>query len=160
MTQEPMTVESVDLQRYAGRWFEIARLPMRYEDPTASEVTADYALNDDGTVQVVNRCINEDGEWETSQGQAEAVDDTHAKLKVTFMPSGLRWIPFTDGDYWIIGLDADYQTALVGAPNRKYLWLLHRNPRMTEEAKRLWLAKAQAQGYDLSELIYTPQTQA
>lgn len=152
------TVPSVDLPRYAGLWYEIARLPIRQEDRDASDVTAHYALQDNGKVRVVNRCINGEGKPEEAEGEATPVDDSNAKLEVSFLPAGLRWVPFARGDYWILRLDADYATALVGTPDRKYLWLLSRRPVMNEMARRDWLAFAEAHGFDLGEVIHTPQT--
>jgi len=154
---EPSTVASVDLSRYDGRWYEIARLPLRQEDRHARNVTADYTLQDDGTVRVVNRCLNDEGQPEEAVAEATAIDDSHARLKVSFLPEGLRWIPFTKGDYWILRLDAGYTTALVGTPDRAHLWLLSREPVMDDAAKREWLGFAAAQGFDLAPLIHTPQ---
>lgn len=158
MTKDLHTVAHVDLGRYLGNWYEIARKPMRYEDDTATDITATYSLNEDGSVHVLNACINKEGEAEQSDGQAKPVDDSNARLEVTFLPQGLRWIPFTKGDYWIMRLDENYHTALVGNPERKYLWLLHRNPQMDEDARAEWLGYAQAQGYDIRDIIHPIQS--
>lgn len=158
MTHAPATVPHVDLQRYLGTWYEIARKPMRHEDKTARDITATYSLDDSGAVRVVNACINEAGKVEVAEGQAKPTDATNSKLEVTFLPEGLRWIPFTKGDYWILRLDADYQTALVGDPERKYLWLLHRQPHMDASVQAMWLEAARAQGYVLDDLIHPQQS--
>lgn len=158
MSNEPITVPSVDLNRYLGTWFEIARKPMRHEDEHSSDVTAHYSLNEDGSVRVLNSCLDDKNEVDYAEGKATAVDDTNAKLEVTFLPAGLRWIPFTKGDYWILRLDADYQTALVGDPDRKYLWLLHRQHAMPEATINEWLQFAAAQGYDISDIIRPRQS--
>ncbi|RYZ70580.1 MAG: hypothetical protein EOP91_13110 [Lysobacteraceae bacterium] len=158
MTTDLPTVAHVDLDRYLGKWYEIARKPMRHEDATASNITADYSLNEDGSVRVLNSCINEDGEPEQSEGQARPVDGSNARLEVSFLPQGLRWIPFTKGDYWIMRLDEEYQTALVGDPQRKFLWLLHRNPQLDAGTRAQWLGFAQARGYDISDIIVPVQT--
>lgn len=160
MTEALHTVAHVDLERYLGTWFEIARKPMRHEDATARDITASYSLNEDGSVKVLNACINAEGEIEEVEGQAKPVDDTNAKLEVTFLPKGLRWIPFTKGDYWIMRLDADYQTALVGDPERKYLWLLHRQPKMDAASIDAWLQFARQQGYDTGDMIHPHQSGA
>ena len=81
-----------------------------------------------------------------------------SRLEVSFLPEGLRWIPFTKGDYWMIGLEPDYSVALVGGPDRKYLWLLARTPRIEPDTRAHYLALARAQGFDLSPLIETPQS--
>lgn len=150
------TVPHVDLQRYLGTWFEICRLPLKWEDETAKDITAHYSLDDDGKIRVENRCIDEDGKPTRSIGQAEAVDETNSKLTVTFLPEYLRWIPFTKGDYWIMKLDAEYRYALVGGPDRANLWLLARDAQIPAEVRQDYLNHAAAQGYDLAELI-TPR---
>lgn len=158
MTSPLTTVPHVDLQRYLGTWYEIARKPMRHEDATARDITATYSLDDTGAVRVLNACLDEDGKVQVAEGQAKPVDDDNARLEVTFLPQGLRWIPFTKGDYWILRLDEDYQTALVGEPDRNYLWLLHRKPEMETAARTAWLESARAQGYDLTDLIFPLQS--
>ena len=148
MTSHPelATVASVDIERYMGTW---------YED--ATDVTATYSLKDDGKVEVRNR-MRRRGEIEEAIGEATALDDSASRLEVSFLPEGLRWIPFTKGDYWIIGLEPDYSVALVGGPDRKYLWLLARTPRIEPDTRARYLALARAQGFDLSPLIETPQS--
>ena len=153
---EVTTVPHVDLQRYLGTWFEICRLPLKWEDETAQDITAHYALDPDGKIRVDNRCIDEDGKPTQSVGQAEAVDATNSKLTVTFLPEFLRWIPFTKGDYWIMKLDPDYRYSLVGGPDRANLWLLARDAQIPETVKQEYLDHAVAQGYDLTALI-TPR---
>ena len=155
---ELTTVASVDLPRYLGTWYEIARLPIRHEDRDDRDVTAHYSLQDDGKIRVENRCVGADGKLKEAHGEATATDGSNAKLEVSFLPDGLRWIPFTKGDYWVMRVDPEYQVALVGEPDRKYLWLLARQPTMPEEVKREWLEYASGQGYDLSKLIHTPHT--
>ena len=150
-------VDQVDLARYLGRWYEIARLPMRHEPAGASDITATYSLNEDGSVRVHNRMLH-NGEVEESIGRATTVDTTNSRLEVSFLPEGLRWIPFTKGDYWILKLDPAYSVALVGSPDHKYLWLLARHPHLDEATGNHYLAQAQAQGFDLSALIHTPHT--
>jgi len=159
MHQHPelATVPQVDLQRYLGTWYEVARLPIRFEPEDATDVTAHYSLNEDGSVRVQNRCLR-GGNLEESIGQAKPVDDTNSRLEVSFLPEGLRWIPFTKGDYWIMQLDAAYTTALVGSPDRKYLWLLARLPQMDATTRDHYIAYAQQQGFDTAALIHTPHT--
>ena len=156
---ELATVEHVELRRYLGTWYEIARLPFEHEDPGARNVTAHYSLNEDGSIRVVNRNINEDGKVEEAVGEAKPVDATNSRLKVSFLPEGLRWVPFTKGDYWILRLDPDYTTSLVGTPDRKYLWLLSRTPVMVEAKRTEWLDFARQRGFDTSKIILTPQAE-
>lgn len=154
---ELATVEYVDLKRYLGTWYEIARLPFEHEDPGARNVTAHYSLNEDGNIRVVNSNVNEEGEVEKAVGEATPIDATNSKLKVSFLPEGLRWVPFAKGDYWILRLDPDYTTSLVGTPDRKYLWLLSRTPVMQEDKRNDWLEFARSKGFDISKIIITPQ---
>ena len=152
-------VPSIDLSRYLGVWYEIARLPMRHEKVDYTDITATYTLNDDGNVRVRNRALDGDGELQEAIGEAVPVEGSgNAKLEVTFLPEGLRWIPFTKGDYWVLKIDPAYQTALVGEPGRKYLWLLHRDSVIEPAKREEFLGAARAQGYDLGELIETPHT--
>ena len=127
------SVERVDLTRYAGRWHEIAAFPMFFQRQCVGDTTAHYALRPDGDISVVNRCRTEDG-FDEASGKAWAVEGTgNAQLKVSFF-----W-PFRS-DYWVIGLDEDYQWAVVGNPNRKFLWVLSRTPRLGRESldNALW----------------------
>ena len=159
MSEDLKTAGHVDLQRYLGTWYEIARKPMRFEDATARDITATYALEADGAVRVTNSCLDAEGEVDVAEGRAEPVDaGNNAKLEVTFLPRGLRWIPFAKGDYWILRLDEGYTTALVGEPGRRYLWLLHRAPQMEPAAKNEWLEFARMRGYDLDDLIHPSQS--
>lgn len=160
MNNHLMTEPHVDLERYLGLWFEIARKPMRHEDAGARDITAEYSLNDDGSIKVLNSCINEKHELERAEGKATAVDDSNARLEVSFLPEALQWVPFTKGDYWIIKVAPDYQTALVGEPSRKYLWLLHRHGHLDRAVAEQWLGLAREQGYDLADLIWPEQTGA
>lgn len=156
--QEPTSVEHLDLTRYLGLWYEIGRLPLRFEDDDATDVTAEYSLRDNGTVEVDNRC--RDAKHEPTQAIGEAVpDDEYAgRLRVSFLPESLRWIPFTRADYWVLKIDADYRHALVGTPDRKFLWLLAREPEIDPAVAAEYLDEAKRQGFDLDEWIRTPQS--
>ena len=144
-------VSSVDLSRYVGQWYEIARLPNRFEKKCADSVTATYTLRPDGKVDVVNRCRKANGEYTTAKGKAKIVDKkTNAKLKVTFF-----W-PFY-GDYWILDLGPDYEYAVVGAPNRDYLWILSRTPRIDEQLYQRLVAKMASRGFETERMIRTSQ---
>ena len=119
-------VQSVNLTRYVGRWYEISRLPNSFQKKCADTVTANYTMRGDGTIEVINRCRKPSGEYATAKGKAKIVDTkTNAKLKVTFF-----W-PFY-GDYWILDLGPNYEYAVVGEPGRKYLWILSSSPQMDE----------------------------
>lgn len=156
--QAVTSVSKVSLQQYAGTWYEIARFPMFFQRNCARDVTATYSLNPDATVKVDNRCVKSNGEQIGSVGQAYAVDASNSQLKVTFLPSWLRWLPVGEGDYWILKLDANYQTVLVGSPNRKYLWILSRQPQLDERTYLSYVDAARKQGFDITQLQRTTQT--
>ena len=142
-------VSAVDLSRYAGRWYEIARLPNRFEKKCVDSVTATYTLRSDGKVDVVNRCRKADGKYTSAKGKAKIVDKkTNAKLTVTFF-----W-PFY-GDYWILDLGPDYEYAVVGAPNRDYLWILSRTPQIDTQLYQRLLAKMATHGFETQRMIRT-----
>ena len=145
------TVERVDLGRYAGKWYEIATIPMSFQKGCTG-VTANYTIRPDGDVDVVNTCRKEtlDGPERQATAKAWSVDPSNAKLVVRFF-----W-PFT-GDYWIIDLDPDYRWAVVGHPSREYLWILSRTPQMDPATYDGILARLRAQSYDTTKLVKTPQ---
>ena len=145
-------VEQVDIERYLGRWYEIARYPHWFETDCVG-VTAEYSLREDGLIRVLNTCIEStlDGPERIIEGSARVVDPTtNAKLKVSFFG------PF-EGDYWIIDLAEDYSYAVVGAPNRRFLWILSRTPTMDEELFQDILDSLPARGFDLDPLTLVPQ---
>jgi len=151
------TVPSVDLNRYAGDWFEIARFPNRFQRGCLGDVRATYARRPDGRVEVVNRCRTTDGETE-ARGIARVVDDqSFARLKVRFAPAWLSFLPLVWGDYWIIGLAPDYSWAVVGDPGREYLWILARMPRLDAESMAAARTAALDNGFDVRRLVQTPQ---
>lgn len=146
------TVSHVDLTRYLGRWYEIARYPTHFEKDCASDVTATYTQLSGGKIEVLNECREVDGQVTRSKGTARVVDKrTNAKLKVTFF-----W-PFS-GNYWIIDLAPDYSYAVVGEPNRKYLWILSRSSQLTESVYGQIVTRVRELGYDPSGLTKTRQS--
>lgn len=150
-------VPSVDLNRYMGKWYEIARLPMFFQRNCASDVTAIYTMKPNGAVEVNNQCMGKDGKPMQSIGEATQANNTGSKLKVTFLPQGLRWLPVGKANYWVLELDANYQYALVGTPDNKYLWVLSRTPTLSEGTYQQLVATAKSQGYDVSKLQKTVQ---
>jgi apolipoprotein D and lipocalin family protein len=146
-------VENVDVSRYMGTWYEIARYPNFFQQPDCAATTAEYTLLDDGRVRVVNRCREGgvDGPEDSIEGVARVVDPlTNAKLKVRF--SG----PF-EGDYWIIDLDPDYSWAVVGEPSRSFLWILSRTPTMDEDVYDAITSRLPDKLYDPDRLLKTLQ---
>ena len=148
---EPQVVPSVELARYAGRWYEIARLPNSFQKKCAGGVTATYELRPDGKVSVINECRKASGEITRAKGTAKIADKkSNAKLKVTFF-----W-PFY-GDYWILDLGPNYEYAVVGEPKRRYLWILSRTPQIDEALYQGLLAKMANQGFETSRMTKTQQ---
>ena len=154
-------VPEVDLTRYAGQWYEIARLPNRFQKRCAGEVTAAYTLRNDGKISVLNRCRLENGEQIQAEGLARLAGKGHpnSMLKVRFAPAFLSFIPQVWGDYQIMALSPDYTYALVGDPGREYLWILSRSPRMEDAAYDRLVEEAQAQGFDVGRLQKTRQSE-
>ena len=153
-------VPSVELSRYAGLWYEIARLPNRFQNECVSDVTAQYTLQPDQTLKVLNRCKRADGTWEEANGVAKRAseDQPGSVLKVTFSPSYLTFLPFVWGDYQIIALAPDYAHALVGTADRKGLWVLSRQPKVEEPVYQQSVLAAGTQGFDVKLLVRTPQS--
>lgn len=151
----PQTVDRVDLARYQGTWHELARLPMFFQRNCAQS-EAHYSLREDGRIGVTNRCRTATGEWLEAQGYAEAqVEGRTDKLWVRFDNWFSNLFPnVAKGDYWVLYLDDDYSMALVGNPNREYLWLLARTPEVSEAARQRLLQEALARGYDTAGLIW------
>mgnify|MGYP006381899813 FL=1 len=158
MSDKIPTVSDFELNRYLGTWYEIARLPMKHQPEDSTDISAVYSLNENGTVRVQNRCLDKDKALDEAIAEATIVDGANGKLEVSFLPEGLRWIPFTKGDYWVLKIDANYNTVLVGEPDLKYLWLLNRDVTLDEATKQEYLTYAESLGYDLSELIHTVHT--
>jgi apolipoprotein D and lipocalin family protein len=152
-------VPEVDLNRYAGTWYEIARLPNWFQKKCAGDVTATYTVLDDGDIKVVNRCRKENGQMTEVEGRAKRAsdDEPNTKLKVRFAPKILSFLPFVWGNYWIILLAPDYSYAVVGEPTRKYMWILSRTPAMDETTFQGILGQVKEKGYDLTRLIRTKQ---
>jgi apolipoprotein D and lipocalin family protein len=152
-------VPAVDLNRYAGLWYEIARLPNRFQDDCACCVTATYTLREDGRLTVVNACRTADGKSKSVEGEAKLAgeDGPASKLKVRFAPRFLAFLGFVWGDYWILDLAEDYSHALVGSPDRKYLWVLSREPTMGEETFTGILETAAGMGFDVTRVQRTAQ---
>jgi len=147
------TVDKVDLHRYMGTWYEIARNPNPFEGDCAGDTMAHYTLRGDGRVEVVNSCRTSNGKMRTIRGSAKVADPvSNAKLKVQF-----QW-PFS-GDYWVLLLNSFYEYAVVGEPSRKYLWILSRTPSIDKGTYRGILQRIEELGYDTSRLIPTRQSQ-
>lgn len=150
------TVPAVDLQRYAGTWYEQARLPNRFQKQCHRNVTATYTPQSDGSVDVMNQCMRENGTTAAARGKAEISDPAQpGLLAVTFLPKGLRWLPFTQAEYRIVALDPDYAWSIVGGKDRKYLWVLTRAQHIDAEQREALIDRARALGYDTNRLQFS-----
>jgi apolipoprotein D and lipocalin family protein len=151
-------VDTIDYARYAGTWYEIARLPNRFQDKCAGEVVATYEPREDGRLTVTNRCRTADGKTERASGVARRVDgQPPGALQVRFAPAFLGFLPAVWGDYQIIALGTDYDHAMVGTPDRTFLWILARTPRLDPEIYRRLLDEAKTQGFDVTKVVETRQ---
>lgn len=144
------TVKNLDLQRYLGKWYEIARFDHRFERGMVG-VTATYSLLDDGKIKVLNEGFEYafEGKHSVAEGKAK-LTDVPGVLKVSFF-----WIFYAQ--YRVLELDENYQWALVGGNSEKYLWILSRTPQLDDQTKGLILGKAEKRGYDISKLIWVKQ---
>ncbi|HET7221490.1 MAG TPA: lipocalin family protein [Vicinamibacterales bacterium] len=154
------TVDAIDLSRYAGRWYEIARLPNRFQNKCAGDVIAHYALRSDSRIDVINQCRRSDGQIDQAKGIARraAGAKSDAILQVRFAPAILSFLPGVWGDYWVIGLGPDYTWAVVGEPSRQYLWILARTPAMSDASFAQALEIAKGKGFDITRLVRTAHT--
>lgn len=155
-TDPPRTVERVDLDRYLGTWFEVARLPFWAQDSdrvSCEDVTATYTARTDGRIGVLNRCLNalDNDAVRAATATAYAVEGSgNARLRVAFF-----W-PF-HGDYWVVGLDPEYGWAVVGEPRRRWLWVLSRTPALAPEALAAAVETARREGFPVERLRLTRQ---
>ena len=155
---EVKAVSSVDLKRYSGKWFEIARYSNKYQKNCIGNTTATYALKEDGKISVTNECLRKDGTMIDAKGEGKIVDkESNAKLEVRFAPGFLAFLPSVWGDYWIIDLDEKYQYAAIGDPKREYLWILSRTPKLSDAAYQNILRRIESMGFKPGKLIKTPQ---
>jgi len=153
-------VPGVDPMRYAGQWYEIARLPNRYQKRCAGEVIANYTPRADGTITVFNRCRLENGDEISVTGLARAAGkgQPNSVLKVRFAPAWLSFIPQVWGDYQVIALSPDYAHAVVGDPGRSYLWILSRTPALDDNVYRQLIEEARSQDFNITLLQKTRQS--
>lgn len=148
------TVASVDLARYAGTWHEIARLPMWFQRHCVDS-KAVYTVRSDGRVGVHNECVTDDGGLAEADGVATVVDTkTNARLMVVFDNWFARLFGSSrEGNYWILDLDPEYRTVLVGTPDHRYLWMLARAPQINDATYRKLVHLARGFGYPVEQLI-------
>ncbi len=157
---ELVTIPSLNVPRYMGTWYEVAKYPNRFQKNCASNTSAMYEAQPDGTVRVTNRCTEADGKVKEAAGQARQIGNaTSPKLEVRFAPAWLSFLPFVWGNYWVIDLDADYQLAAISEPSREFLWILSRTPKPNDLAYNQLLERLKTKGFDLSKIETTRQGQ-
>mgnify|MGYP001757270587 CR=1 FL=1 len=162
------TVPSVDLTRYQGRWYQIAYYPNVFQKQCVGNTTADYKLLPTGLVEVINQCKTADGSLSKVVGAARvkppkvlgvpvAKGTNTSKLEVRFAPVYLSWLNAVWAPYWVIQLADDYRYAVVGEPNREFLWILSRTPQLDPQDRAIIGGLLQQQGYDPLKLVEEPQ---
>ncbi|WP_338285103.1 lipocalin family protein [Luteolibacter sp. LG18] len=153
------TAAQVDVKRYAGKWYEVARYPQWLQKDCAS-AAAEYSLNADGSITVLNTCIRADGSKRSVEGSAVPVDGTNSRLKVRFAKTWYAAaIPVPkEGNYWVIDLTPDYRHAIVGTPDRRTLWFLSRSPSLSKAEFARMKKVAREQGFDPGRLVIDAHT--
>ena len=153
------TIATLDVPRYMGTWYELAKFPNRFQAKCVANTRARYLAQTDGSVQVLNSCVTADGSTIDALGKAIQVGAaTSPKLQVRFAPAWLSWLPMVWGDYWVIDLDADYQLAAVSDSQREYLWVLSRTPQINDKAYGALMERLKAQHFEVQKLERTVQT--
>jgi apolipoprotein D and lipocalin family protein len=152
-------IASLDVPRYMGTWYEVAKYPNWFQKRCIANTSATYAVQSNGMLQVLNRCQKEDGSITDALGEAKQVGDANSpKLKVRFAPAWLSFLPFVWGNYWVIDLDPQYQLAAVSEPSRKYLWILSRSKTIEPKAYEALLQRLKQQGFNLDAIEISKQT--
>ena len=153
------SIASLDVPRYMGTWYEVAKYPNWFQKRCIANTSATYAVQPNGMLQVLNRCQKEDGSITDALGEAKQVGDTNSpKLKVRFAPAWLSFLPFVWGNYWVIDLDPQYQLAAVSEPSRKYLWILSRTQTVEPKVYEALMQRLKQQGFNLDAIEISKQT--
>jgi len=157
-TQSVQPVTSVDLQRFGGTWYEIARYPNKFQKQCVGNNTSTYIVKSGGNIEVQNKCLKKDGTTDLARAEARIADNaSNAKLKVRTARGFLS--PFGSGwaDYWILDLGPNYEYAVVGHPDREYVWILSRKPQLSDVVYQQILRRLETQGYRPGKLERTAQ---
>jgi apolipoprotein D and lipocalin family protein len=153
------SITSLDVPRYMGTWYEVAKYPNWFQKRCIANTSATYAVQPNGMLQVLNRCQKEDSSMTDALGEAKQVGDANSpKLKVRFAPAWLSFLPFVWGNYWVIDLDPQYQLAAVSEPSRKYLWILSRTQAVEPKAYDALLQRLKEKGFNLDAIEISKQT--
>jgi apolipoprotein D and lipocalin family protein len=158
-TADPLTtVPTLDVPRYMGTWYEIAKYPNWFQKKCVKNTRAEYSAQADGRVRVLNSCTTKDGEVSEAIGEARQIGgSTSPKLEVRFAPAWLSFIPLVWGDYWVIDLDPAYQVVAVSEPKREYLWVLSRTPELSAKDYDELVKRLEKKGFDRRKLERTTQ---
>ncbi len=152
------TIARLDVPRYLGTWYEVAKFPNRFQRMCVARTQAVYRRLESGQIEVTNRCQKADGEIAEAVGRARQVGESDSpKLQVRFAPAWLSFLPMVWGNYWVIDLDADYQLAAVSEPQREYLWILSRTPTVEPAVYEALIQRLQTKGFDTRRLEASPQ---
>lgn len=150
------SVEYIDVNKYMGTWYEYARIPNRFQNKCEGNVTATYTLLKNGRVEVINKCLEKDGNTDSAKGLAKIVEtQTNSKLKVSFF--SIFGIHLFWGNYWVLYLDDDYKVAVVGEPSKKYGWILSRDIKPDSENLQKAYNAIEKNGYNSEDFIQTKQ---
>ena len=156
--QAVKTIASLDVARYLGAWYEIAKFPNWFQKKCVSNTKAVYTAKPDGNLRVLNSCKTADGETSEAEGLARQIGAKDSpKLEVRFAPEWLSFLPLVWGDYWVIDLDSQYQVAAVSDPRREYLWVLSRTPQLDPKVYADLLQRLKQQQFDIQKLELTSQ---
>ena len=147
------TIAALDVPRYMGTWYEIAKFPNLFQKKCVGNTKARYTLREDGSVEVVNACRLEEGGTAEAVGAARQIGAASSpKLEVRFAPAWLSFIPAVWGNYWVVDLDEGYQLVAVSEPKREYLWILSRTPSVDKRAYDSLLERLGHKGFDIEKL--------
>ena len=153
------TIASLDVPRYMGTWYEIAKFPNWFQKKCVSNTQAVYSIRPDGNLKVLNSCKTADEKISQAEGTARQQGPKDSpKLEVRFAPEWLSFLPMVWGEYWVIDLDAQYQVAAVSDSKREYLWVLSRTPQLDKKTYDELLLRLRGQQFDTRKLEITQQT--
>ncbi|WP_216272187.1 lipocalin family protein [Polynucleobacter sp. AM-25C3] len=156
--QAVKTIATLDVSRYLGTWYEIAKFPNWFQKKCVGNTKAVYTAKADGNLRVLNSCKTSSGEISEAEGLARQIGGKDSpKLEVRFAPEWLSFLPLVWGDYWVIDLDPQYQVAAVSDPKREYLWVLSRTPQLDPKAYEDLLQRLKQQQFDIQKLELTAQ---
>jgi apolipoprotein D and lipocalin family protein len=152
------TIASLDVPRYLGTWYELAKFPNWFQKKCVGNTKAEYSLRPDGNLKVLNSCKTANGEVSDAEGTARQIGAKDSpRLEVRFAPEWLSFLPMVWGDYWLVDLDPQYQVAAVSDPKREYLWVLSRTPQLDSRIYDDLLLRLKQQQFDVRKLELTIQ---